>query len=135
MVTRTKRLLNKLTRWYVDFGEGYSAKPSRVLPLGRYNLVASQQEGGQHIVAIDIDKEAALYPSSTDGHYHLLIDSPMSWDSYRALLYALAAAGIIEEGYAQASVSHGMSYLRPPGVHKGTDDTLINVVEGLRESA
>lgn len=122
-----KSIINRLGRWIVDFSGGYLGKPQPVLPLERYNLVGSEVSPGRHVVAIDIDKPVELHPSTTEGHFHLLIDHEMSWDSYRALLLALAAAGIVEEGYAYASVKHGRSYLRPPGVRKGTNDTLINI--------
>jgi hypothetical protein len=63
-----------------------------------------------------------LIPSSTEGHYHLLLDKPMSWTKYQNLLTALAEAGIVEHGYAKASIAHGGSYIRKPGVHKTTAD-------------
>jgi hypothetical protein len=75
-----------------------------------------------HMPVLDLDMPCELIPSSTPGHFHLLIDQPLRWPQYQNLLTALAEAGIIEYGYAKASIAHGGSYIRKPGIHKPSAD-------------
>lgn len=71
-----------------------------------------------HRPMLDIDFPAALVPSSTPGHFHLYLDKPMPAKKYFDLLVALAEAGIIEEGFANASIERGYTSLRLPWVKK-----------------
>lgn len=82
------------------------------------NLITSECENGNHAPVIDIDLPIHVYPSSQLGHYHLYVNKEMSWDDYVELLTALAKAGIVEEGYANASIARGYSAVRPVGVQK-----------------
>lgn len=72
----------------------------------------------QHRPVLDLDFPARLVPSTTDGHYHLYLDKPMTWTVYVNLLRALAEAGIIERGYANASIQRGYSAVRTPWTRK-----------------
>lgn len=90
------------------------------------NLIGSEVEHdvlmGRHTVhapVLDIDFPARLVPSTTPGHFHLYLDIKMSWPTYRRLLEALADAGVIEEGYAEASIERKNSFVRKPGIKKG----------------
>lgn len=74
---------------------------------------------GLHAPCIDLDYPAYLIESSTPGHFHLYLEKKVPWDKYKAVLRALADADLIEEGYYNASVKHGGSYLRLPGEKKG----------------
>lgn len=76
------------------------------------NLVSSLTDEGMHLPALDIDVPCRLVESSTKGHFHLFIDKPMTWEEYRILLDGLARAGIIEQGFAEASLDRGASFLR-----------------------
>ena len=100
------------------------AKREEANLLGSY--CTTMKSGGKeveiHMPTLDIDFPCELIPSSTPGHFHLLIDKAMYWTQYVQLLEALAAAGVIEYGYAKASIAHGGSYIRKPGVHKLTAD-------------
>lgn len=71
-----------------------------------------------HRVVLDIDMEAALIPSSTPGHYHLILDHNIPWPKYIKLLAALADAGIIQKGYYAAAVTNGYTAIRPPWIKK-----------------
>jgi hypothetical protein len=82
---------------------------SEVLHPGPENL---------HAPTLDIDLPCMLVESSTPGHYHLYIDKAMPWEDYARLLNVLADVGIIERGYADASLRRGASFLRRPGVTK-----------------
>ena len=71
-----------------------------------------------HRPVLDLDMPAELLPSSTPEHFHLYIDKPMTLTKYAKLLHALADAGIIEEGYAAASIERGYTSARLPWVKK-----------------
>lgn len=71
-----------------------------------------------HRPVLDIDIPVKVVPSGTPGHCHLFIDIAMSWADYEKLLWALAAAGIVEEGYVHASVRRGHTSVRLPHVRK-----------------
>lgn len=71
-----------------------------------------------HRPILDIDFGAALIPSSTEGHFHLYLDKPMTWKNYKRLLNVMAEVGVIEPGYAQASIERGYSSTRLPWVKK-----------------
>lgn len=71
-----------------------------------------------HRPVLDVDFPAALIPSTTPGHFHLYLDKPMPWGKYKALLKALADAGIIERGYASASIARQYTSVRLPWVRK-----------------
>lgn len=72
----------------------------------------------RHKPILDIDFEAKLLPSTTEGHYHLFLDKEMSWELYEELLTTLAKCGIIEQGYANASIQRHYSAARLPWVKK-----------------
>lgn len=88
------------------------------------NLISSELVGveGYHAPVLDIDFEARLVPSTTEGHYHLYLDTAIPWEKYAALLDALAEAGVIEPGYAMASKARGASFVRKPEVKKQPGD-------------
>lgn len=89
-------------------------------PLDEANVVTSRVGVGEtHKVAIDLDMDAALIPSTTPGHHHLIIDHQMSWDDYSDLLHRLCEVGLIQEGYLNASLKRGATVLRTPWTKKG----------------
>lgn len=71
-----------------------------------------------HWPVLDLDLPTILLPSSTNGHYHLVIKHAISWDEYVVLLETLSSMGIIEQGYANVSITRGYSAIRRPGVTK-----------------
>jgi len=85
-------------------------------PESKPNLITSHavNDPGKHLVCLDIDMPAQLVASKSPGHYHLYIEKKMDWETYKELLTALAKAGIIEEGYAGASIARGCTALRIP---------------------
>jgi hypothetical protein len=72
----------------------------------------------KHTLMLDLDVPATLVPSSTEGHSHLYIDVEMTWDQVVAIMDALVAAGVVEEGYAKASKKRRCTALRLPGKTK-----------------
>lgn len=79
--------------------------------------------GTSHAVLLDIDYPAYLKPSSTPGHFHLYLDVPggIPHNDYMTLLSILGRYGVVEEGYAEASIQRGYSALRPPWCKKDLD--------------
>lgn len=75
-----------------------------------------------HRIVLDIDHDAALIESSTEGHHHLVIDKIIPWNDYVAILDALAQAGVIEIGYYEAAIRRGATWLRAPWTKKEIED-------------
>lgn len=89
-------------------------------PAGKHeaDLISSELPSGQHAPVIDIDLPIRAIASTTDDHWHLYIDKPMSWRKYKRLLRALVAAGVVEKGYYRASKERGGTQVRLPWVEK-----------------
>lgn len=93
--------------------------PIEAQQLDDAQIVGSKIAGTEkHIVAIDLDMNAVLVPSSTPGHHHLYIDHEMDWRTYEDLLVALSRAGVIEEGYLDVSLRRKETHLRTPWTKK-----------------
>ena len=75
--------------------------------------------GDEHIVALDIDHEAWLIPSTNPGHSHLYVAVTCQWNKYVKFLEAAADIGLVEPGYVAASKRRGATYLRVPWLQKG----------------
>lgn len=87
---------------------------SRVVQTDEFNLFGEER----HKVVIDIDHGAQLIPSSTSGHFHLIIDHEIGWSQYVALLEAMADCGLVERGYVYASKERGYTAVRLPWIKK-----------------
>lgn len=119
------------TLWGIDTGripakyeadEGMGGTRYVVEELDNAVLISSERPDGMHAITLDIDHPAALYPSSSLGHYHLYIDVALPWWRYKILLRALAWAGVIEKGYRDASFHKRGSFLRLPWVSKWSSE-------------
>jgi len=86
------------------------------------NLLSSECTGewntGMHMPTLDMDVPCTLIPSSTEGHFHLLIDVPMSWEQYTRLLDVMWEVGILQEGFVRLMTARGATFVRKPGVRK-----------------
>jgi hypothetical protein len=116
-------IAEKLERHQVDFKDddyGETRIEAPVDSLAKANIVSSKVRGSEdrHILALDIDFPAMLIPSSTEGHFHLYVDKEMSWPQLELVLETLAYAGVIEGGYAKASISRRHTSLRTPWTSK-----------------
>lgn len=89
---------------FVPVGHNEPAPKADALPL--------------HTVALDIDLPCKVVPSSTGGHFHLFIDKQLTWDQYRQLIEVMAAVGLVEPGYAKASIARKATLVRLPWVRK-----------------
>lgn len=81
---------------------------------------------GKHHILIDIDRPCALIPSTSNGHFHLYVQmgtmgDGMDFDDYAEWLRASAKLGLIEDGYAQASIRRRATFIRLPWIRKGTE--------------
>lgn len=96
-------------------GPEFGKQPITPGPLDGANVVTSRVGvGNTHRVAIDLDLDAALVPSSTPGHHHLYIGRDMPWEQYVKLLDVLKEVGVIQPGYHKASIARGATVLRVP---------------------
>lgn len=107
-----------------DRYEGNSVS-SRVAPFAKLRATDDDPiefvewlPNGDHRVCIDLDMDAALIPTTTPGHHHLIIDHEMSWEDYKKLLDVLLDVGLIQPGYHRASIERGASWLRCPWTPK-----------------
>jgi len=82
------------------------------------NLIGSICDDGKHMPVLDFDLPARYVPSSTPGHGHLYIDVPMTWEQHEAILVALRDAGVIQPGFANASIARKATMCRPEWVKK-----------------
>ena len=71
-----------------------------------------------HHPVLDLDIPVHLIPSSTPGHSHLYIDTSINGREFWAMCDALAAAGVLEEGYVRACKTRGYTSVRLPWVKK-----------------
>lgn len=102
-----------------DVDSGYTADEVPVEEIHRANIVTSKIAGtAWHKPVLDIDLPVTVIPSSTPGHFHLVIDRWMSWPRYARLLQELALAGVLQTGYVNASLSRGHTAIRLPWVKK-----------------
>lgn len=92
------------------------------------DLITSKVESSAlHAPVIDIDYPIMVIPSSTPGHYHLYIEKAILWEDYAYLLMVLAKIGLIEEGFAQASIFREYSAVRLPWVKKDVVPQPVNL--------
>lgn len=124
-----RSLLGRLvTRKVINWSDSNTI-PEKNLPkpvaIGSANIVSSNstEHTGKHMVVLDIDHLAYLVKSSTPGHFHLYIDVPdgIEWGKYLTMLHAMASAGVIEPGYANAAEARGFSAVRLPWIKKETN--------------
>lgn len=96
------------------------AARSREVPEAEANVISSRVAGeeGVHAPVLDFDFPCQLIPSSTPGHFHFVADKRMTWEEYKALLLVLRHVGMIEEGYYQASIQRGATFIRKPGTKR-----------------
>lgn len=128
MIRRTHHDITTLDRHAEgDYMSDVVADRTTPVPSDIANVISSRidRDGNDaygptmlHAPVLDIDFPVFAIPSSTPGHYHLYLEREVPWAQYEALLKALAAAGIIEEGYAHASIERGATFVRKPDVLK-----------------
>jgi hypothetical protein len=116
--SRLPHKLYKKVKWQDEYGAvGWSRTPA---VLTDAEVVSSELHDaiGDHAPVLDIDVPIGIVPSSTPGHCHLYIDVRMSWRQYKRMLKAMAAAGVLEEGYVKASIRRRHTAVRVPWLKK-----------------
>lgn len=115
----------KVTKWSTNSASDEHTPDRYEADTMSADVVSSRTKGSldrekQHQVVLDIDHEAWLVKSTTPGHYHLYIEVPdgIDWTKYGTMMLAMAAAGVLEPGYVNASISRGYSAVRLPWVKK-----------------
>jgi hypothetical protein len=103
----------------VELDGAYDSERILTTDAATANVITSQIAGTDlHKPVLDLDLPAQLLPSSTPGHFHLLIDKEMTCSVYVKLLVALMDAGLVEPGYVSASIERGHTAVRLPWVRK-----------------
>ena len=113
--------LFRVTKWDEDSSVTYSREEREpATSIAEANVSTSIREDADdaHALLLDLDVPAWLVPSSTPGHSHLYVDVKIPTATYFALLDALAAAGVIQHGYANSSKHRGGTALRLPWIKK-----------------
>lgn len=119
-----KLRLFQVTHWDEDSSGTYSQEVRQpAASIADANISTSIREDvpDRHALLLDLDVPAWLLPSSTEGHTHLYVDVQIREDAYFQLLDALANAGVIQRGYADASKRRGGTALRLPWIKKEND--------------
>lgn len=76
------------------------------------NLISSKKTGtSMHLPVIDMDYDVFLVPSSP-GKNHLLINKPISEESYKKLLDVLIEIGLIQKGIGNQFKNHKATFIR-----------------------
>lgn len=106
---------NPEERIVVDRDEDFNLIGSTVgLPIGWHGGAQRQQNPDvQHMPVLDIDHQCYLMPSETEGHFHLYIDVPMSWEDYAKLIEVMGEVGILEPGYVNMSRARMATFVAP----------------------
>lgn len=78
------------------------------------DVVGSKLADGSHMPLFDIDYGATLVPSGTRGHYHLILERPISRRKYARVLRAMWKAGLIERNSYLGMKVRGQTFLRVP---------------------
>jgi len=80
-----------------------------------WDLVSSRLPDGKHALILDLDFDHAYVDTSTPGHSHLYLNTPISWWRAAILLWALRVAKVIESGFFWWSLRRGATFARRPG--------------------
>ncbi len=132
-----RHLLHKVVHWGCDSGsdDGLEFGREETTSLSEANVISSKlANSNEHTVMLDLDLPATLIPSSTPGHSHLFIDRVMTWPQYCRILRALSAAGVIEQGFAVASIRRGYTSLRLPWVKKESPEPPVKGIFSVEPS-
>lgn len=68
--------------------------------------------------AFRLSVPARLVPSSTQGHFHLYLETRLRWDDYLGLMRRMVDAGLLEKDWVDMNERRRMAMLRKPGIKK-----------------
>lgn len=96
-----------------------------------YDLISSKLPDGKHAPILDLDFAHAYVDTSTPGHAHLYLNTPISWWRVVVLLWALRIAKVIEQGFFWWSLRRGATFARRPGVGKNPAEKASHYSYGM----
>lgn len=85
------------------------------------NLISSRTTDGRHMPILDLDFPHHFEPSTTPGHTHFYIDTPLSKTKWAVLMLVLGWCGIVEAPFVAWSLRRGGNFVRIPGTSKVTE--------------
>lgn len=94
---------------------------SSVLMEGRQEGVVGYRAPGSDVLAeaaFQVIVPAKLVPSSTEGRFHLYLETEMDWQDYLSLMRFMVGAGLLEKEWVDMSERRKMAMLRKPGILK-----------------
>lgn len=102
-------------RIVVDREADYNLIGSTVgLPIGWHGgRYREAKPGIEHMPVLDVDHKCFIFPSETEGHFHLYVDVPMSWEQYEKLILVMGEVGILEPGYVNMSLKRRATFVAP----------------------
>lgn len=68
--------------------------------------------------AFQLTVPAMLVPSSTEGHFHLYLETEMDWGDYLGLMRCMVDAGLLEKDWVDMNERRRMAMLRKPEFKK-----------------
>lgn len=83
-----------------------------------WNKIREEYIANDGVVTVTIPRATAAPATPATQPNHLYVKLPMRWEKFARLLLALAEAGVIETGYAEASIEREATTLRLPWVKK-----------------
>lgn len=81
-------------------------------------LTGSLTTKNNHRPVLDFDFPCQLIESSTLGHYHFYIDTPMTWRRYYKLLVAMEKAGLIQKKFLAIARKNKQTMVFLPHIKK-----------------
>jgi hypothetical protein len=102
--------------------QGYCSCPLAEAPIDEADVICSDIGlVDYHMPVIDLDLPCRLIPSGTPGHFHLYIDQAIPFSYYTKMLDAMAEAGVVQWGFADATRERGYGSVRHPDRPKRAD--------------
>lgn len=101
--------------WYFELVKTgpYGDKREEIRPANERTatLIGAKAEDGLYYPVLDMDFPCHLYPSETEGHFHLFLDKGLTWKEYRDLLEVLANTGLLEKSFVKQGILHMDTYV------------------------
>lgn len=141
-----RQILAPFSKWVIDFEKEpnstgmyfpntldvltdpplYNALGSRILLTqslkGEVTESGDLKPGGLHYPMLDLDFPVHLFPSSQEGHYHSIMEKPLSYDQYDKLIKVMTEVGLLNPCTYDRFKQRNQTRLRAPWVLKGDGD-------------
>lgn len=103
------------------------SEPSDALLIGSQKM-SEDEKNPKYRLFLDLDINAVLLPSSSEGHHHLIVDANLTKEQHDKVLDVLSEVGIIQRGFALGGRDVSGASLRLPWVVKGEDKSLRETI-------